>query len=69
MKISPITFALAPLSALFSQNILAHEGHGVAQAQAFAHYMSEPIHLLPAILLIGVTAYAYIRAQRRKQDS
>lgn len=54
--------ATAPLTAL------AHEGHGVISAQNFAHYIGEPMHVIPAVLVIGFAIYCARRALGRNKQ-
>jgi len=67
-RILPTASTLLVLVAVLPLNTWAHEGHGTSPAQTIAHYVSEPMHLAPAILLVGIAIYAYKRLQGKKQD-
>lgn len=52
---------LAPLAG-------AHVGHGFTSAGSLLHYLVEPIHLVPIVLIVAV-AYGIRRVSRRKAGS
>lgn len=47
----------------------AHPGHGVIDDQSPAHYVLEPVHALPLLLLAGACAGAWyaVRALRQRR--
>lgn len=52
---------LAPLA-------VAHEGHGYISADSLFHYLAEPFHLVPIVLVL-VGAYCVRRLLRRNSGS
>jgi hypothetical protein len=44
--------ALAVLVLLAAGPAWGHEGHGIASASGWLHHLTEPIHVLPALILV-----------------
>ena len=44
----------------------AHDGHGYIPAQSALHYLADPLHLAPALLLVAA-AWWVAKRQRNKQ--
>jgi len=66
MKRSAIVFSSVIASGLTS-SALAHSGHGVSAPASFAHYLIEPLHVLPMFAPLFVIG-AVIWLLRRKAD-
>jgi hypothetical protein len=66
MKKSATLFISVIASGLAS-DVMAHAGHGVTAPASIAHYLLEPLHMLPAfapLAVVGVTIWLL----RRKAD-
>lgn len=50
-----------------SGNAFAHAGHGVGSSASIAHYMTEPVHLVGAVLSLIVLAVG-VRLWLRKAE-
>jgi hypothetical protein len=50
-------------AALFPQVARAHPGHGLGDGWSFLHFVSEPVHAVPGILLAACVlgAIAWVR--------
>ena len=55
MRILASALTIAITTAI-SSNAFAHEAHGVGNSASIAHYMTEPIHLVGAVLSLIVLA-------------
>ena len=44
--------ALASL-VLFNRLVLAHPGHGTSDPSGLPHYVTEPVHLVPLVIVAG----------------
>lgn len=58
---------LASLSITFANVAFAHPGHGTGESaggQSWWHFVSEPIHLLP-LLLVAALGFAALRLANR----
>ena len=61
------TACLGVLATCFGSSVFAHGGHGVSAPASFAHYLIEPMHVLPVfapLALIGATVWL-LRARSR----
>ena len=50
-----------------SGSLLAHPGHGVTDASSPAHYILEPLHIAP-VLIVATAAAVVFWLLRRKDD-
>ena len=46
--------ALAVLVLLAAGPAWGHEGHGIGDGNGWLHYLTEPIHVLPALILVAL---------------
>jgi hypothetical protein len=63
------TFACGAASFLTTGVALAHPGHGTTEGDTAAHYLLEPVHGLPLLLLAGAVAVSWtvFRGVRRRR--
>ena len=60
-------FLLAALSFLTAATAVAHPGHGdPATQESVAHYLTSPVHLLPAAGMMGLSAALTLFLLRRR---
>lgn len=52
--------------ALMSATAHAHPGHGVLPATRLFHYLAEPLHALPFLIIAGLLMIV-VRSQRRSR--
>ena len=64
MKRSAIVFSSVIASGLTS-SALAHSGHGVSAPASIAHYLIEPLHMLPAFAPLAAIAVAVWLLRRK----
>ena len=62
-------FACCFSACLFTTPALAHPGHGVTEGDSAVHYLVEPFHIGPVILLVvaGIAATLWIKRRRTPQ--
>lgn len=48
-------------------NAWGHPGHGVTDPETPAHYVVEPVHALPLLMLIAACALAAYRVRSRRR--
>ena len=49
-------------------NAWAHPGHGVTDPDTPAHYVIEPVHVLPVLILIAASALVAYRIRSGRRD-
>ena len=59
LKIALALTTLLPVSAI------AHDGHGSSHAHALMHYLTEPLHVIPLVIVAVAAWYIW----RRKKAS
>ena len=47
---------------------LAHPGHGVTEGHSLVHYLLEPLHVGPVLLLLAAGIATLITLNRRKKS-
>ena len=45
----------------------AHPGHGTSDSQSLTHFVTEPLHVVPAILLVSGIALALLAYRRHRR--
>ncbi|MCA9074324.1 MAG: hypothetical protein R3B91_14635 [Planctomycetaceae bacterium] len=54
-------------STLVTTPLLAHPGHGTTDPQSVTHYVGEPVHALPLVLIVvAVAALSLLSFRQRK---
>lgn len=59
------TFFFGVIATVLTSGVMAHSGHGVTAPASVAHYLLEPLHMLPAFAPLAAVA-ATIWLLRRK---
>ncbi len=60
-------FAYCLTACLFAASpVLAHPGHGVTEGDSAAHYLFEPLHAAPVVLVLmaGLAAGVWLKRRR-----
>jgi hypothetical protein len=53
---TPAAWIIALIASGFAPGVMAHSGHGVTAPTGIAHYLVEPLHLLPVFAPLAVIA-------------
>ena len=61
-------FALCLTAVLTASPALAHPGHGVTEGNSLVHYLLEPLHIAPVLLLLTAGIATLVTLNRRKKS-
>jgi len=63
MRLSLLSLA----ACLITSPVLAHPGHGVTESDSAVHYLIEPLHIGPVLLLLaaGVTTGLWLKRRNK----
>ncbi|OAI55651.1 hypothetical protein AYO47_02390 [Planctomyces sp. SCGC AG-212-M04] len=60
-------FAGCFAACLITSPVLAHPGHGVTEGDSAVHYLAEPLHIGPVILLVvaGIATALWLKRRNK----